>query len=46
MEIKNAQAVPTDTSVSYALGDTATKANADSPDQAYAGSLPDSHRCG
>lgn len=46
VEIKNAQAVPTDTSVSYALGDTATKANADSPDQAYAGSLPDSHRCG
>lgn len=46
VEIKNAQAVPTDTSVSYALGDTATMANADTPDQSYAASLPSSHRCG
>lgn len=46
IEIKNAQAVPTDTSVSYALGDAATQGNADTPDQSYAASLPSSNRCG
>jgi peptidyl-prolyl cis-trans isomerase SurA len=46
VEIKNAEAVPVDTSLSYALGDTAKQASADSPDQTYAASLPSSHRCG
>lgn len=35
-----------DTSLSYALGDTSTQANADQPDTAYAALLPDSQRCG
>lgn len=46
VEIKDAKAVPADTSVSYALGDTASKGNAQSPDQSYAAALPASHRCG
>jgi hypothetical protein len=46
VEIKGGQAVPTDTSLSYAVGDTAKNGQADSPDQEYAASLPDSHRCG
>jgi hypothetical protein len=46
VSIKNGQAVPVDTSISYPLGETATKADAKTPDQEYAGSLPDSHRCG
>ena len=36
VEIENGQAVPTDTSVSYAVGDTAKKAQRRQPDQAYA----------
>jgi peptidyl-prolyl cis-trans isomerase SurA len=35
-----------DTSLSYALGETATKADADDPDTTYAATLPDSQRCG
>lgn len=35
-----------DTSLSYALSDTSTKADADQPDTGYAGALPDSQRCG
>jgi len=46
VEIKDGQAVPVDTSVSYAAGDTAKNGAADSPDQAYAASLPAAHRCG
>lgn len=46
VEIKDGQPVPTDTSLSYAVGDTAKEGQADSPDQEYAAGLPDSHRCG
>jgi hypothetical protein len=46
VEIKDGQAVPTDTSLSYAAGTTARKGGADTPDQAYAASLPAAHRCG
>lgn len=46
VSIKDGRAVPTDTSLSVAVGDTAKKGQADSPDQEYAASLPDSHRCG
>jgi peptidyl-prolyl cis-trans isomerase SurA len=35
-----------DTSLSYALSDTSTKADADQPDTEYAGALPDTQRCG
>lgn len=44
--IVKGQAVIDDTSLSYALSDTATKADASTPDTAYAGALPDSQRCG
>lgn len=37
---------PADTSLSYGLSDTASKADADQPDTEYAGALPDSQRCG
>ena len=46
VEIKGDKAVPTDTSVSYALSQTATQGNAQTPDQTYAAGLPASHRCG
>lgn len=46
VRIEDGQAVPSDTSVSFPVGDTAKKGLADTPDQAYAGALPDSHRCG
>ncbi|GAA1166186.1 hypothetical protein [Nocardioides aquiterrae] len=36
----------TDTSLSYGLSDTSTKADADQPDAEYAGALPDNQRCG
>ncbi|MBZ5739749.1 SurA N-terminal domain-containing protein [Nocardioides mangrovi] len=36
----------TDTSLSYAVSDTATKAGADSPDATYVGALPATQRCG
>lgn len=35
-----------DTSLSYAVSDTPTKADADQPDTEYAGALPDNQRCG
>ena len=35
-----------DTSISFALGDTATKADADTPDTDYVAALPDTQRCG
>ena len=35
-----------DTSLSYAFSDTAKKADATSPDAAYAAALPDTQRCG
>jgi hypothetical protein len=35
-----------DSSLSFALSDTATKADADQPDSTYAGALPDNQRCG
>jgi hypothetical protein len=46
VELRNGQAVPVDTSLSHAVGSTAKKGDADTPDPAYAGSLPSSHRCG
>ena len=46
VELKNGQAVPVDTSLSHAVGSTAKNGDADTPDPAYAGSLPSSHRCG
>ncbi|MBB6627056.1 hypothetical protein H5V45_06945 [Nocardioides sp. KIGAM211] len=46
LAIKDGKAVPTDTSLSYAVGDAAKKGQADSPDQVYAAALPDAHRCG
>ncbi|MFC4783436.1 hypothetical protein ACT8ZV_03115 [Nocardioides sp. MAHUQ-72] len=44
--IEDGKAVQTDTSVSYALGDTAVQGDAKTPDTAYAAGLPDSQRCG
>ncbi|MCW2842623.1 MAG: hypothetical protein JWN22_539 [Nocardioides sp.] len=44
--IKDGQAVPDDTSLSYAVGTTAKSGQATTPDQAYAGALPAAHRCG
>jgi hypothetical protein len=46
VEIENGKAVPVDGSVSFAVGDAARKGTAATPDQQYAASLPDSHRCG
>lgn len=46
VEIKDGKAVPADTSISYAVGKTATFGKATTPDQTYAGALPDSLRCG
>lgn len=46
LKIEKDQTVPTDTSVSYALSDTAKSGAATSPDQTYAASLPASNRCG
>jgi hypothetical protein len=46
VELKDGQAVPADTSLSHAVGSNAKKGDADTPDPAYAGSLPSSHRCG
>ena len=46
LKIENDQTVPTDTSVSYALSDTAKSGAATTPDQTYAASLPAAHRCG
>lgn len=46
VQLKDGQAVPVDTSVSYALSDTARQGDAQTPDQTYAAGLPASHRCG
>lgn len=46
IEIEDGKPVQTDTGVSFAVGDAATSARAETPDQQYAGSLPASHRCG
>lgn len=44
--IVDGQSVPTDTSLSFALGETATNADASSPDSVYAATLPEPQRCG
>ena len=44
--IETGETVPVDTSVSYALGETATRAGADQPDTEYAAGLPAAQRCG
>ncbi len=44
--IEDAQVVPTDDSLSFPAGRVAKLGGADTPDQAYATSLPDSLRCG
>jgi peptidyl-prolyl cis-trans isomerase SurA len=46
VSIETGQAVPTDTSVSFPLGDTAQQGEAASPDPSYAAGLPGSLRCG
>ena len=46
VSIDKGATAPADTSLSYGLSDTATKANADQPDADYAAALPDSQRCG
>jgi hypothetical protein len=40
------QSVVSNTGLSFASGDTATKADAKTPDSVYAATLPDSQRCG
>jgi hypothetical protein len=44
--IKDGKTAVTDTSVSFAVGDTAKKADASTPDTEYAAALPDTQRCG
>ena len=44
--IDSGSTAPADTSVSFPLGVTATKAGADQPDTDYAADLPESQRCG
>lgn len=46
VSISDGTSTLTDTSLSYGLSDTSTKADADQPDTEYAGGLPDSQRCG
>jgi hypothetical protein len=46
VSIDSGASQPSDTSLSFALSDTSTKANADQPDSEYAGALPDNQRCG
>ena len=46
ISIKDGQTVKTDTSISYPVGDNAKQGEAATPDQSYAASLPDAHRCG
>jgi hypothetical protein len=46
VSIDKGQTAVADTSLSYALGDTATKADAQQPDTTYAAGLPDTQRCG
>jgi peptidyl-prolyl cis-trans isomerase SurA len=46
VSIDKGTVVAADTSLSFALGDTAKKADAAQPDATYAGALPASQRCG
>lgn len=47
IDIVDGQAVPVDTSLSFAVSDVAQRGQADNPeDQEYAAGLPDSQRCG
>jgi peptidyl-prolyl cis-trans isomerase SurA len=46
VSISGGRAEASDTSVSYALGRTATDADADQPDTTYAAGLPSNQRCG
>lgn len=46
VSIVDGQAVPTDTSVSFAVSETTQKADAGEPDTAYAAALPEPQRCG
>jgi peptidyl-prolyl cis-trans isomerase SurA len=46
VRISQGQPVPTDGSLSYAVSDAAKQGDAAQPDQLYAASLPDAHRCG
>ena len=46
LAIKKGQAVLEDTGLSYALSQTATKADATQPDATYAAGLPSTQRCG
>jgi peptidyl-prolyl cis-trans isomerase SurA len=46
VSIADGTSARTDSSLSFATSDIATKADADQPDTDYAGGLPDSQRCG
>jgi peptidyl-prolyl cis-trans isomerase SurA len=46
VSIDSGRAAASDTSLSYALGRTATDADADQPDASYAAGLPRNQRCG
>jgi len=46
VELRDGQPVDADTATSVAVGDVATAAMAESPDQEYAAALPESQRCG
>lgn len=46
VSIEGGATKPDDTSLSYALGDTARSADAQQPDATYAAGLPDDQRCG
>jgi peptidyl-prolyl cis-trans isomerase SurA len=46
VSLVDGQSVPTDSSISFALGETAKRADAREPDTDYAAGLPDSQRCG
>lgn len=46
VELRDGQPVDADTATSVAVGDVATAATAESPDQSYAATLPESQRCG
>jgi hypothetical protein len=46
VDVDQGAVVSADTSLSFAVGSTAKKADAAQPDADYAGSLPDSQRCG
>jgi hypothetical protein len=46
VSIDTGATVATDTTLSHAVTDTATKADAEQPDPDYAGALPENQRCG